>query len=109
MSRATATSALGAFLGFGYVVLGIVESSIAIAGSDPILFFWLPALCGGGVLILLGVFKLVSPAWLSIGLVSVGALAAGLATVWTVVAPILSIALIWLVVTRASPAPASAA
>ena len=35
-----------------YIVLGLVESTIAIRGSDPIVFFWFPALCGGGALVL---------------------------------------------------------
>lgn len=107
--RATATKALGAFLGLTYVVLGIVESTIAIRGSDPILYFWLPALCGGGLLILTGVLKVVRPAWVSIGLVTVGALAGALATAWTIVGPILSITLILLIISRSSPGSASAA
>ena len=48
----------------GYVALGIAESidHIDAWSLDWLPFFWFPALCGGGVLILIGVFKVVSPA-----------------------------------------------
>ncbi len=32
----------GGFLGLTYIVLGLVGSTIAIRGSDPIVFFWFP-------------------------------------------------------------------
>ena len=54
-----------------YIVLGLVESTIPIRANDPIGFFWLPALCGGGALVLAGVFMNVRPPKLSIGLVTV--------------------------------------
>lgn len=109
MTRATATQTLGAFLGITYIALGIVESALDIGTSDNSFYFWLPALCGGGALILIGVFKVVSPAWASIGLVTAGALAGALATAWTIVGPLLSITLILLTVRRSSPRSASTA
>ena len=48
MTRTRSARLLGGFLGLTYIVLGLVESTIAIRGSDPIFFFWFPALCGGG-------------------------------------------------------------
>jgi hypothetical protein len=108
MTKATATPRLGSFLGLTYIVVGIVESTIAIRGSDTILFFWFPALCGGGSLILAGMFTVVRPAWLSVGLVTVGSAAGGLATAWTIVGPILSMTSIWLTMSRPSPGPAKA-
>ena len=96
MKIETSTRALGAFLGLAYVALGITETIDHI--GDYTIFFWFPILCGGGVLVLVGVFKVVSPAWASIGLVTVGALAGAMAASWTVVAPILSITLIVLIV-----------
>ena len=107
MSKGTSTRALGAFVGLGYIALGIGESVAHI--GELSLFFWFPALCGGGVLVLLGSFKVVSPAWASIGLVAVGSLAGALAATWTVVAPILSITLIVLTVLRTRRAVASTA
>ena len=108
MTKARAARLLGGFLGVTYFVLGLVESTIAVRGTDPIFFFWFPALCGGGALILTGTFKLVRPPMLSTGLVTAGALAGGLATAWTIVGPILSITLIVLRISR-SPAPLTGA
>jgi len=102
------TRRLGAVLGIGFIVFGLVESGIALAGQDNIVFFWFPALCGGGVLILLGLFKVLDPGWASIGLVTVGAFAGALATIWTVIVPLLAVALVVLVVGRSSR-PATAA
>ena len=108
MKIETSTRALGAFLGLGYIALGIGEL-IEHIGEPHSLFFWLPALWVGGVLILIGVFKVVSPAWVSIGLVAVGALAGALWASWTIVAPILSITLIVLTVLRMRRAAAGTA
>lgn len=105
MTRARYARLLGGFLGVTYIVLGLVETTIALRANDPIGFFWFPALCGGGALVLAGVFKNVRPPKLSIGLVTVGALAGGLATAWTIVGPILSVALIFLSISS-SPARA---
>jgi len=88
---------LGGFLGIGFFVMGLVESAIAINGSDDIVYFWFPALCGGGLLILLGVFKVLQPAWLSAGFVTVGAVTGGIAMAWTLIVPLLALALIVLV------------
>jgi hypothetical protein len=109
MKRDSLTRALGAVLGLGYVALGIAESinHMDAFSLDWLPLVWFPALCGGGVLVLLGVFKVVSPAWASIGLVTVGALAGALAALWTVAAPFLSIALIVLTVLRSTSAPAA--
>ncbi len=109
MKRDALTRALGAVLGLGYVALGIAESikHMDAYSLDWLPFVWFPALCGGGVLVLLGVFKVVRPAWASIGLVTVGALAGALAALWTVVAPFLSIALVVLTVFRTTSGAAS--
>ena len=103
MRRETFTRALGAFLGLSYIALGIGET-IEHFGELSLLF-WFPTLCGGGGLILIGVFKVVSPAWASDSLVVVGALAGALAASWTLAAPILSITLIVLTVIRRMKPP----
>jgi len=108
MTRDRATRALGAVLGFGFVAFGIVETGVAVAGRDGIGFFWFPALCGGGVLVLLGVFRVTRPHRASIALVTLGALAGALATAWTVVVPVLAVALIALVAGR-KPQPVGGA
>ena len=103
----TGTALLGAVLGLGYIVSGIV-GWIANVADDGDLAFWLLFLVGGGALVLLGVFRMRSPA-LSIALTAIGAVAGALALFWSVVVPILAAALIVLVIMRsrrASPATA---
>ena len=108
MTRDTLTLWLGLLLGVGYVVAGIVGWIADVDdgdGSD--LAFWLVFLCGGGLILLAGLLRVTSPAWLSVALVAIGAVAGALALVWTVIVPILALVLIVLVVLRArTPATA---
>jgi len=97
MTRDRQIAILGGFLGIGFIVMGLIESAIAIDGNDSIVFFWFPALVGGGVFILLGAFKVFHPAWLSVGLVTIGAITGSVAMAWTLIVPLLGIALIVLV------------
>jgi hypothetical protein len=97
MTRDRQIALLGGFLGIGFIVMGLIESAIAINGSDSIVFFWFPALVGGGLAILVGVFKVLEPARLSGGLVTAGAIAGGLAMAWTLIVPLLAVVLIVLV------------
>jgi hypothetical protein len=100
--------ALGAFLGLAFIALGIAELVLRVTEGDLSLFFWLPTLWGAGILVLVGTFKSLSPAW-TVGLVTVGALVGALVTVWTILAPILAITLVVLTVRRTrQPAPSSA-
>lgn len=103
MTEGKLTRGLGAVLGIGFVAFGLVETGIAVSNGDGIALFWFPALCGGGTLVLLGVFRVLRPRSASIALVSVGALAASLATVWTVLLPILAVTLVVLVIRRPVP------
>ena len=66
------------------------------------LFFWLPALWGGGALILIGVFRATARPRLSVALVILGAFLGLLATAWTVLMPLLMLALVVLTIVRAS-------
>jgi hypothetical protein len=102
------TLGLGVLLGVGYIVAGIVGWIADVSdgdGSD--LVFWLVFLCGGGLVLLAGLFRVTAPRWLSVLLVAIGAVAGALALVWTVIVPILALILIGLVVFRArTPAAA---
>ncbi len=89
---------LGGLLGVFFLLMGVAE---AIGHRhDPVsLLFRLPALWGGGVLILLEVFRIRQPS-ASLTAVGVGGVAAMLATMWLVVPPLLTATLIVLVVSR---------
>ena len=94
---------LGALVGGGLFLLGVAELIMRIDDLAP-LAFWLPTLWGGSALILVGVFdKRVKPP-LSRSLVILGAVIGFLPSSWTVIMPLLSIALVVLVIRRASRA-----
>jgi hypothetical protein len=92
-------SVLGGVLGSIYLVLGVLEG-ITHLDEPASLAVWLPALLGGGTLVLVGVFKVKEPGWLSNLLVASGLVAASAATVWTVLLPLANVALLVLVVVR---------
>ena len=97
------TSVLGGALGSIYLVFGVLEG-ITHLDEPASLAFWLPALIGGGTLVLVGVFRVTKPGWLSILLVGGGLFAASLATAWTVLLPVVAAALFVLVVRRSDRA-----
>ena len=81
-------------MGGGFLILGVVELVARL--DDPLLplLFWLPALWGGGVMVLLGVFRTTAHPTLSIALVIVGTAAGLLASFWTILMPVLGLALV---------------
>ncbi len=97
MTAAKLERILGWFLGIGFILFGLIETGVAINARSSIGFFWFPALCGGGALILLGMFKIRQPVPLSAALVVIGCLLGALATMWTVLIPVLAVTLIVLV------------
>lgn len=80
-------------LGGGMLLLGVGELVVRLDEPAP-LFFWLPTLWGGGSLVLLGVFGDSGTSPRSITCVIGGAMLGFLPTAWTVVMPLLSVALI---------------
>jgi hypothetical protein len=95
------TRRLGAVVGGAFLLLGIAEL-VGHLDEPQSLFFWLPALWGGGVLVLVGVFRTGGRPQLGVALVILGGLLGALATAWTLVMPILIIALIVLTIVRTS-------
>ena len=77
MTKGRETKVLAIVLGGGFFLFGLEESGVALADSSSIVFFWVPALCGGGILILLCVFKVEDPNTASRSLVVIGALQRG--------------------------------
>ena len=103
-----AVRALGGTIGSVLLALGVAELVTHL--DDPLsLFFWLPALWGGGALFLVGVFGSSMRPRLSLVLMIVGAFLGLLATAWTLVLPVLVFAFFVLVIVQAgrrSPTPA---
>ena len=94
---------LGGVVGGVYLALGAAEFASHL--DDPgSLVFWLPSLWGGGALVLYGVF---GRAVVSAKLVTAGALIGMVATAWTLIVPILAIALVVVTFNGAQRGPAS--
>ncbi|MBA3733780.1 MAG: hypothetical protein H0W90_01075 [Actinobacteria bacterium] len=95
-------------VGVVFLALGVAELVTHL--DEPLsLFFWLPALWGGGALVLVGVFRATVRPWLSDGLVIIGAFLGLLATAWTVLMPVLILTLVVLTIVHArrqAPPPA---
>lgn len=92
-----ATRILGAVVGGGFLILGVAELVARL--DDPLpLLFWLPALWGGGALVLIGVFRTTAHPTLSIALVVVGTAAGLLASFWTILMPVLGLTLVVLTI-----------
>ena len=56
--------------------------------------FWFGSLVGGGAMILLGAGAFRHRPWLSFGLITVGCLAGAVATMWTLVIPLVALAVL---------------
>jgi hypothetical protein len=95
---------LASFLGILFLLFGIAEVIRVVGWGGSGLAFWLLSLCGGGALILIGTFGVQGRPWLSCTLVAVGCLAAAVATMWTLILPILALTLLVLTLLRSGEA-----
>ena len=93
-------------LGVLYVVAGIAETIRAVVSGDGGIAFWFGTLVGGGTLILLGILVFRDRPRLYARLVIVGCVAGILATVWTIVVPLLALTVVVLTLQRTSSAAA---
>jgi len=99
---ATGAMSLGVVVGAGFVAAGVVGwLADATDGDNSDLLFWLVLLLGGGGLVLAGVALLRTRPWASVAAFVVGGLAGSLALFWSVIAPVLAIALVVLGVLNA--------
>jgi hypothetical protein len=97
---ATAAQALAGALGIGYVVAGVAGVALGATDGGRDLAVWLGLLVGGGALVLVGSF-LFRPSPFGVLATAIGAVAGALALVWSVVVPVLALALVALSVVRA--------
>ena len=97
MTRARATRWLGWTVGVIFIVLGIVEVTVRLVSDEPIdpsaMAWWSLSLIGGGTLVLLGSFVIKAPG-IAFATLALGCLVGILATMWTVLIPILAISLV---------------
>jgi hypothetical protein len=87
-----------------YIAAGIAETVRALSDGDGGLWFWFGTLVGGGVLMLAG---LAVPTRrhpnVGRGLICVGAMMGVVATTWTVVVPLIAVAVVILTLHRPAP------
>jgi hypothetical protein len=88
--RFTRWAVLG--LGFLYIAAGIGETVRLVRSGDGGLLFWFGTLVGGGLLVLLGELLHRTRAGLAATLICVGWLVTVPATIWTLVVPVLGLA-----------------
>ena len=100
MTRDRVTEGLAWVLGVVFILFGLAEVVRVIGWGGGGLAFWFLSLCGGGTLILIGSFVVTQRQWLSSTLVIIGCLAATIATMWTLILPILAMALLVLTLLR---------
>lgn len=97
MTRARATRWLAWIVGGIFIVMGIIEVTVRLVSDEPVdltaMAFWSLSLLGGGALVLLGSFVIRQPG-IGFAMVAVGCLAGIVATAWTMLIPILAVALL---------------
>jgi hypothetical protein len=79
---------LAAFVGGGFLLLGLAELVFRLDDPMPLLF-WLPTLWGGSALVLLGSFRSRARVGISKAMVIIGAALGLLPTAWTLLLPVL--------------------
>jgi hypothetical protein len=97
MGRRKFTRILAVCLGVLYIVAGIAETTRAVVTGDGGIPFWFGSLVGGGSLILIGTLAFRGHRWLSSALVAIGCMSGAIATMWTLVVPLLALTVLVLV------------
>jgi hypothetical protein len=84
---------LAAIVGGGLFLLGAAELIVRLDDPTP-LFFWLPTLWGGSALTLFGSFRKAGRIGLSVAMVILGGLLGFIPSAWTLLMPVLIVALV---------------
>jgi hypothetical protein len=100
MTRRRLADFLTVFLGVLYIVAGIAETTRAVVTGDGGIPFWFGSLVGGGSVILLGTLAFRHRPWLYCSLIWLGCLAGVLATLWTLLIPLIALTVMLLAVLR---------
>ncbi|MDT0213402.1 hypothetical protein Q9R29_05850 [Rothia sp. ARF10] len=94
MNRARAAKVLAAVLGVLYVLAGIAETIRAVRSGDGGIPFWFGTLVGGGTLVLAGLLQGRRHERRGRTLVVGGALLGMPGTLWSIVVPLLAVAVV---------------
>ena len=93
MFRTKVDRVLAAIVGGGLFLLGVAELVVRLDEPTP-LFFWLPTLWGGSALTLFGSFRKAGRIRLSAAMVILGGLLGFIPSAWTLLMPVLIVALV---------------
>lgn len=105
MDRPRLTFWLTLGLALLYVVAGVAESVRAVTSGDGGLWFWFGSLVGGGALMLAGLAVPSRHPNVGRTLVCVGAMMGVVATTWTLVVPLVAVAVVVLNLRRTPAQP----
>ena len=90
-------------LGLLYVAAGVAESVRAVTSGDGGLWFWFGTLVGGGALMLSGMAASSRHPNVGRTLICVGSMMGVLATGWTLVVPLIAVAVVVLTIQQPTP------
>lgn len=99
---------LGLVVAWTFLIWGTIECTVSFIGRDQIFFFWFASLIGGGVLVLFGTLRSESQPRISLVALVLGAIAGCMATVWTILIPLLAILLVFVRLAEAGRPPPAA-
>jgi len=95
------------FVGVVFLAFGVAEVAVRLLADDPIdpaaLAFWSISLLGGGALVLLGAFRVGCQSGRGLALLGMGVLLGSIATMWTLVLPVVAVATFFLCATARKP------
>ena len=100
MTRDRATDVATVGLGVVYVLAGIAETIRVVVTGDGGLAFWFGTLVGGGTAILLGILAFRDRPRVYASLVVGGSIVGLLATMWTLLIPLVALTVVFLTIQR---------
>jgi hypothetical protein len=92
----------GLFLGCLLIAAGIAETVRLVRSGDGGLIFWFGTLVGGGILVVAGTLLLPHRPIHGFVLATIGCLAAIIPTMWTLIVPVMLVALVIVSARRAA-------
>jgi hypothetical protein len=97
------------FVGVVFLAFGVAEVAVRLPADDPIdpaaLAFWSISLLGGGALVLLGALRVGGQSGRGLLLLGIGVFLGSLATMWTLILPVVAIATFVPWATAGQPGP----
>lgn len=98
------------FVGVAFLALGVAEVGVRLLGEDPVdpaaVAFWSVSLLGGGTLVLVGALRVGGRSGRGLLILWFGVMLGSVATMWTLVLPVLAVITFVQWATLGEPKPA---